>query len=125
MQLQRQREAQAEERASTLTVGTLPQRVDLVLYQGDDFYMDLTVLGPADLTGYVPKAEIRSAPGGSPLTEFEATIIGTTVVRLHLTSLDATSLPATVSWDVQVTDPAGTVTTLAYGSATVAREVTK
>jgi hypothetical protein len=114
-----------------VTVGELPQEVDLVLYRGDDFYLTVTVTaaagGPFDLTGYVPTAQIRETPDDAdpPLAAFTATVAAN-VITLHLTHTAAAALTVDPAvWDVQIADPLGGITTLARGSVTVTLDVTR
>lgn len=110
------------------TAGSLPPRVDLALYQGDDFFLRITIdvsASPVDLTTYTPKAEIRATPGSDVvLASFTCVVVNPVVLELHLTSAQSTDLPATCAWDVQITDTAAVVTTLVYGSVAVMKEVT-
>jgi len=110
-------------------VGELPAAVDLVLYAGDYFRVTIDVTdganGPVDLTGQTPKAQIRTTTdAAAPLAEFAATVDGNTVA-LVLTSDQTTDLPAAAVWDVQLSDPADVVTTLAFGKVTTTAEVTR
>ena len=111
------------------TVTGLPSAVDLVLYQGDDTYLDLSVTSsgsPADLTGCTAKCQIRVNPAATAvLAELDATIAGS-VIHLHLSHTDAAGLlPGAAVWDCQLTDSAGNVSTVAAGAVTVAAEVTR
>ena len=109
---------------ATETAGSLPPRIDLALYQGDDFFLIVRCTGVI-LTAYTAKSQIRSTPGGPDvLATFTATIPTADEVHLHLASVDATDLPAACAWDVQITDAAGVVTTLCYGNVAVTKEVT-
>ena len=110
-----------------IAVGTLPSPVDLSLYQGDDFYLDLTVTNsdgsPADLTGATPKAQIRTtAADATVLAEFVATIT-TNVIHLHLTAALTAPLSGPAVWDCQITTP--DVVTLVAGTVTIRPEVTR
>ena len=113
-----------------VTIAALPAVVNLALYQGDDFYLDLTVTNPdgsaADLAGVIPSAQIKTAKGAtSPLATFDATVDATltNVVHLHLPHLEAAQLVAGPAfWDCQIADTQ--VTTLAAGTVTVTGEVT-
>ena len=115
---------------TTPTVSGLPTPVNLALYQGDDFYMDLTVDNPdgtpADLTGAVASALIRSAPGAAdpPMATITATVdVALSVVHLHLPHTEAANLAAGgAAWDCQIATP--DVTTLAAGRVTVTAQVT-
>jgi len=115
--------------AAVVVLGALPTNIDLVLYQGDDFRMNITLddsVNPIDLTGYVAKAEIRAAPGGDTvLASFDASVTGPTTVALHLTSAESAKLDKNAAWDVQVTDPASAVATLAYGTVQLHKDVTR
>lgn len=112
------------------SVGTLPVVVDLVLYRGDDFYLDVTVTdtggGPFDLTGYTASAQVRVSADTAdpPAATFTATIAAN-VIHLHLANVAAAGLPPLGVWDVQITDAAGVVTTLAYGAVTTTPDVTR
>jgi hypothetical protein len=115
--------------AAGVTVGTLPAVVNLILYQGDDFYLHVNVnpgTPPVDLTSYTAKAEIRSTPGASTvIATFTATIVDSDTVGLHLPAAQADLVSVPAFWDVQVTDVLGAVTTLAYGTVTPTKDVTK
>lgn len=128
VQLRKQIEAAAEIDTRATTVGQLPTSVNLTLYQGDDFFLRIVVTGqpPPDLTLYTAKAEIRvSANTSTVLATFDATIVDAVTVGLHLPADQSKLLTTPAVWDVQVTDPAGIITTLAYGTVTVTREVTR
>lgn len=127
MQLRQQAEAAAQVDTRAVSVGELPSVVNLVLYQGDDFFVRITVGSPVgDLTGYTAKAEIRTtAASNTALATFDATIIDAFTVGLHLPANQSKLVTTAAVWDVQVTDPAGQVTTLAYGTVAVTREVTR
>lgn len=114
---------------TTTALGQLPARVDLMVYQGDDFFVTVAVddsTTPIDLTTYTAKAEIRSA-AGSPtiLATFTTTILNALTVGLHLPHAQSELLTSNGAWDVQITDTAGQVTTLAYGSVSVVKQVTR
>lgn len=115
--------------ATAQVVGQLPTRVDLVLYQGDDFFLNVvvdTTVTPIDLSTYTPKAEIRASPGAATvIATFDAVIVDTVTIGLHLPSAESTLIATAASWDVQITDPAGVVTTICYGSVSPTKEVTR
>ena len=124
------KKAQAEQKAAmaATTVGSLPARIDLLLYQGDDFILDLIFSGPVgiDMATYTAKAEIRQSPGSAQLiTTFVPSTPNASTVRLHLTHSSAELLGGDCSWDCQITDTVGTVTTVAYGSITLTKQVTR
>jgi hypothetical protein len=110
----------------------MPDRANLVIYQGDDYSAVVTVLngtGPADLTGYTAQAQIR--PG--PADRFRQIIaeLGTSIdtanslIYLSLPSATTTPLAGAFYWDLQLTAPGGTVTTILAGVATITPEITR
>jgi len=110
------------------TISALPAAIDLSLYAGDDFFLDVTVTdvdgNPTDLTGAVVASQIRTkATDTEILAEFGATVEGN-VIHLHLTHTDATGLPGSAVWDCQ-TDTDGVVSTLVAGNVTTRPEVTR
>lgn len=115
---------------AAISVGKVPAPVNLTIYQGDDFFLHVAVDDTAtpgiDLSTYIPKAEIRAAAGAtSVLATFVATIYDFRTVALHLTSTQSALLQGNAFWDVQITDPAGLVTTLAAGTVTIVKQVTQ
>lgn len=120
------KEAQERAARAATTVGKLPTQVNLTMYQGDSFYLRITLTGSnIDITGYTAKADIKSSPGsGSVIASFAATVSAPTQIDLALSAAQSVLVPSAASWDVQITDSAGVVTTLAYGSITSMRQVT-
>lgn len=116
------------EMAAADAAGTMPANVNLSVYQGDDFFLTVTVddsVTPIDLTLYTPKSQIRPTPGDANLlATFDVTVLDATHLQLHLTSAESTKLPTVAAWDVQITDAAGLVTTLAYGQVVTMGQVT-
>jgi hypothetical protein len=114
---------------AAITFNALPMQVDLVLYAGDDFFIDLTVMAPdgspADLTGSVATAQIRPTPGSAELiAEFDA-VIEDNVIHLHLPASEAAKLVAgTSAWDCQL-DTAGVIATQVRGLITATWDVTR
>ena len=112
------------------TIVVLPARVDLVLYQGDDFTLRVDVSDdqgyPYDLSGAVPESHIRERVEDAYLAGvFEATIADS-VLFLHLTPVVSSGLPLQAVWDAQITRDAGArVTTLVAGTITLVPEVTR
>lgn len=107
-----------------------PTTIDLVIYQGDDFYLDVYVTdsnsNPINITAMVPMSQIRSAPDAPTiLASFNIAIDGTTtnLMHLHLASTDANGLPAECAWDLQLSQPS--VTTIIAGTVTVTPQVTQ
>jgi uncharacterized protein YfaS (alpha-2-macroglobulin family) len=109
------------------SVGSLPQVVNLVLYEGDDFYLTLTVTdvdgGPVDFSGATAMAQVRTTVSDPSDVAFVPTISGNEI-ELHLPSTATTGLRSGV-WDCQVTYESGDVQTLAHGSVTVTPQVTR
>lgn len=111
-------------------ISTLPVTVNLKLYQGDDFKLDLTVTDPdgtpADLAGMTAAAVIRLTVGAPdpPEATFTATIDpGGDIVHLHLPHTEASKLaPGVCYWDCQIS--ATETYTLAAGKVTVTGQVT-
>jgi hypothetical protein len=115
--------------AATQVVTVLPSEVDLNIYQGDDFYLDVAVTdsdsNPINLTNTAPMSQIRTTPDGPAiLASFNITIDTTTtnLMHLHLAAADSNNLPAECAWDLQLSAPS--VTTIAAGSVTVTLQVT-
>jgi hypothetical protein len=111
-------------------VGALPAGVDLVMYAGDDFWVNIKVSdstgAPVDLTPYTARAQIRSAPRSAVvLGEFEITKPDTSTLKLYLPGAISKALPGLCAWDVQISDATDVVMTLAAGSLWVAPEVTR
>jgi hypothetical protein len=110
-------------------VGNLPLAVNLSLYQGDDFWLDLTVTdtggNPVNLSAYTPTAVIRGAPGSPTVAAFTCTVdtTNTNVVHLWLPHLQSMLLNRRGVWDCQV-EQSGAVTTLVAGTVTTSLEVT-
>ena len=116
--------------AGPVTITALPAVVNLSLYQGDDFFLDLTVTNPdgsaAELTSATPSADIKAsktAPDALATFDAEVDAILTNVIHLHLPHLQAAQLtPGSAVWDCQIEDTQ--VFTLAAGSVTITGEVT-
>jgi hypothetical protein len=115
-----------EAAASEQTIVALPAKVNLDLYAGDDFYLDLTVTNPdgsdADLSAAVPTAQIRTTDvDANVAATFEVTVNGN-VISLHLVNTDTAQLPPQAVWDCQIATP--DVTTLVAGTVTTTADVT-
>ena len=111
-------------------VGALPASVDLVTYAGDDFWVNLKVYSstgaPVDLSPFTPRAQVRAAPKATAvLGEFDITMPDVFTLKLHLSSAVSRTLPGACAWDVQISDDADVVMTLATGALQVAPEVTR
>lgn len=119
--------------AATL-IGNIPLDVNLALYRGDDFDLDVIVTDasgqPFDLTGHTAAAEIRADTVTDEVMATFTCTISTNVVHLHLDDLESAKLAGNGVWDVQITSaggagPAGVVTTLAHGTVTITPDVTR
>jgi len=111
------------------TVSGLPAVVNLLLYQGDDFLLDLTITNPDgsafDLTGFTPTAQIKPQPGATLMATFTAGVDDTipNVIHLRLPHLEAENLvPGPAMWDCQIAGDK--VITLCHGVVTISPEVT-
>lgn len=108
---------------------SIPECVNLTLYRGDDFYLDISVTyadsgGGVDLSTAVVTAQIRitTEQDDPPLAVFESTV-DANVIHLHLTADQATLLPHSSVWDCQIATP--DVTTLVAGTITTVPDVTR
>jgi len=109
-----------------VTVSAIPVTINLVLYQGDDFYMDLTVKNSdgsnADLTGQTAQAQIRSSPGATDITATFIATISSNIVHLHLAHAEAAKVVGQGAWDCQLVGV--NTTTIAAGWVQGSAEVT-
>jgi len=108
----------------------LPLTVNLAIYAGDDVELAITVADaqglPADLTGAVIRSQIRVTPESETvLAPFTPAVDQpASIVRLRLTPVQTSGLPARVVWDCFL-DQAGWTTALAAGAISVTRNVTR
>lgn len=116
--------------AKAVTISTMPLAVNLILYAGDDFWMEITVNDdagdPYDLSAAEATSQIRAAPSDTVvLADFEITT-SANVLSLHLGNSVTQSLPSKGVWDVQINYGVDDTTlTLAYGTVTVSPDVTR
>jgi hypothetical protein len=108
-------------------IDALPVTVNLSLYAGDDFWLDLAVTNPdgteADLTDMAARAQIRARAGAPEvMATFDVELAGN-VISLHLTSTASADLSGNAVWDCQLTD--GTVATLAAGRVKFTPQVSR
>lgn len=113
-----------------------PGTFHLNLYRGDTYVWKFTLYGsttapnppvPADLTGVTAKAEIRTSPGGSPLTTLECEVTLPNVITMKLTTPEWLGITVRrASWDLQLTysDPDSTVITVLAGDVVITPDVT-
>jgi hypothetical protein len=107
------------------TVLARPDQVNLCLYAGDDFYLDLTVVNPdgtaSDLSGLTATAEVRATTDDPVIATFTATMAAN-VVSLWLAAADVAALPAAAVWDCQL--QGASTWTVAAGTVRTAAQVT-
>ena len=103
------------------------------IYRGDTYvwrvvlWFDAMRAQPADLTGYVAKAEIRNAPGsGAFIQHINADIILPNTIDVMISTGASSNLPdTTLVWDLQLTDPRNHVSTILRGDVSVVMDVTE
>lgn len=115
---------------SAQNVVALPAEINLTFYQGDDFFLDLTVTdptdAPVDCTNATPLSQIRPTPDDPQvLANITVTVDATTTNLLHLqvASVDSSLLPLNSVWDIQLSTPS--ITTIAAGTVTCIPQVTQ
>lgn len=115
---------------SVQTVTVLPSTVNLVIYQGDDFYLDVSVTdsasNPVNVTSMSPMSQIRTSPNAPAILASINAVVDATVtnlIHLHLNAIDSNSLPVNCAWDLQLSQPS--VTTIAAGTVSVTPQVTQ
>ena len=118
-----------------VSVGVLPEKIDLEIYQGDDFYMTIWVSDPdtgtlVDVDGYSFRSQIRATTDSDViLATFEFNIPGALgKVDAHLTGAATGMLPVgRLVWDFEATNVAGSgqVMTPCAGVVTVTAQVTR
>lgn len=107
-------------------------RADLTIYQGDDMAWIVTVtlednVTPADITGYTAVAQIRRGAADSDpvvVTTFTTAVVSPEV-SMSLSHDQTELLCGRYVWDLQLTSPAGIVTTILKGNVAVTAEVTR
>jgi hypothetical protein len=108
----------------------MPGDYPLTLYKGDTarwqfkLWTDPNRTSPADLTGVIPKAEIRDKPGGALILAMSCSLELPNIVNMMLSATQSATLPNKGSWDLQLTYPSGDVTTVLAGAITVTTDVT-
>lgn len=112
------------------TVTVLPATVNLEIYEGDDFYLDVYVTdmanNPVDVTNLAPMSQIRITTADTSILASIGIIVDATItnlIHLHLAAQDSNNLPANCVWDIQLSTP--NVTTLASGTVKVTPQVTQ
>jgi len=104
---------------------------DLQIYQGDDWAVLVTVTGglPPDevIAGFQAKAQIRLGPAdqNSQVAVEIQTGVASPHITLTIPSSETTGMSGWYLWDLQVTSPDGSITTLLAGKVLVTQEVTR
>lgn len=121
--------ADVETAGSVTTVSELPLPVNLALYTGDDFTMQLTVTNPdntpTDFTGAVVTSQIRPKANSNAITASFAVTVTTNVITLMLSNQQTQPLVGGFVWDCQVLSESQEVTTLAAGKVNFTQDVTR
>lgn len=109
----------------------MPSEYGLRLYHGDSYswqfklWLDEAKTAPLDLTGVVPKAEIRLAPGAPVVVTLVTEVVLPNIVAMSLSSTQCRDLEvAPHVWDLQLTYPTGSVNTILAGTVEVTADVT-
>jgi len=107
-------------------------RVPLVIYQGDTYAWDFALWEdraasiPIDLTGATAKAEIRLRSGSPVIVDLPISITLPNEIVATLSRTDSLKLvQPNARWDMQLTLPDQTVTTIMAGPVTVTRSITE
>jgi hypothetical protein len=105
----------------------LPPTIDLRLYQGDHFTLELSVLdtmgNQVNFAGSVFTSQIRSSPNDPTLLSTFAVSTMSNVVMLTLDH-NSSNFWGSAVWDVQWEDPNAVYRTLARGSIEMTASVT-
>lgn len=108
-----------------------PGTFAIAVYHGDTYRWQFTLWQdpaktiPADLTGVIPKAEIRQSAGGALVNTFDLTVQMPNIILMVLNSTKSLAMPKTGgTWDMQLTYPNGDVQTILSGGVTVTMDVT-
>jgi len=111
------------------TVSELPLPVNLDLYSGDDFSMQLTLTNPdgtiADLSNATVMSEIRTTAAAPAIAATFTPDITGNVISLTLAGSDTQELVGKFVWDCQITSGSQLVTTLVAGKVTFTQDVTR
>ena len=112
----------------TQIVSALPQVVDIGLYRGDDFFIDIEIFEPTgeatDLSSVEVLAQIRDSPDSDLVIAVFDSVIEDNVIHLHLTSAESTKLILEANWDCQ-TDTNGLIQTHARGKISPTLDVSR
>lgn len=110
----------------------IPAQLNLYIYQGDDYAADVTVTNadgtPANLAGYTAQSQIRTSvsdPSPAGVAQFTTLIFGNVISMTLAHDVTKDLGNASYSWDLQIIDGSGWITTLLAGRVLMGKEVTK
>jgi hypothetical protein len=110
----------------------MPGSFDLDIYRGDTgrwsflLWKDAAKTDAVDLTGAVPRAQVRAGMGGQVLVDLACSITPPNRVDAVLpAATSATLAPVRGYWDLEITYSDGNVSTVLSGRACVTADVTR
>ena len=113
-------------------IGALPGNWDIAIYRGDyrTFGVNLKDSNgnPFNLTGYTPKAQLKTGYGDREPVEFTVTVTDAVNGKMQVfisSTVTSLLLPGSYIWDLQVTSSLGETRTYLAGDVTVYDDVTK
>lgn len=113
--------------ANTLEMNDL-NAAEFSAYSGGGYVQYHT---PVDLVGYTARLKVRNRIGGTELLSLTTENVGISIdtalktIRLSITAAATASLTFTKGvYDLEMVSPTGIVTAIAYGAASVTKEVT-
>lgn len=115
--------------STLLNEDLMPQNVDLIIYRGDYVEVFLNMRNSdeelIDISGQVPKAQLKENYDSQNAIDFECSLISDDTVRIYLPSFKSYDLQsATYIWDFQLTNADGDERTFFTGDVTVLPGVT-
>jgi hypothetical protein len=112
-----------------VNVDALPQIVNLILYQGDDFFLDIAITNPDgsefDLTGWTARAQVRATPTDIMIMATFTASITANVIALHLPNTESINLAPAAVWDCELTSATPEIYTVVAGTVQTTRHVTR
>lgn len=108
----------------------MPNRADLLIYQGDDYTAVVTVnqgQPPDIIDGYTAQAQIREdfADQCSEIAVAIDTQVNSPYIDLAIPAAETVNLCGEYVWDLQVVSPGGIASTLLTGKVKITPEVTR
>jgi hypothetical protein len=108
-------------------------KANLEIYQGDDYQGTVTVTNgstPPDqvLAGYTAQAQIRNGPAdknSAVVIQIQTAVTSPNVLLTIPKAQTVTLQKSPYAWDLQLTAPDGTITTILAGQVIVTPEVTR